>query len=145
MTTRRATPADADYIAERLQTCGQVWSDEAIVEAITSPNWIMVVDPPTGLFWVQLDEADKTIVHAGITISGSNVQSLGLYKAAFVEGAIRWPLWAILRAQLDPSRCSATALSGATQVARMPVVSTTASLTFYEKKRADVMKALGVK
>jgi hypothetical protein len=114
-------------------------------EATTSPNWIMVVDPPTGLFWVSLNEADKTIVHAGITISGSDAQTLALYKAAFVEGAIRWPKWAILRAQLDPSRCSAEALSGATQVARMPVVSTTASLTFYEKKRADVMKALGVK
>ena len=145
MTTRLATPADIDYIAERLATRRQVWSDEAMNEATTSPNWIMVVDPPTGLFWVQLDEADKTIVHAGITISGSDAQTLALYRATFKQVAIIWPQAAILRAQLDPSRCSATALSGATQVARMPVVSTTASLTFYEKKRADVMKALGIK
>jgi hypothetical protein len=145
MTARLATPADADYIAERLKTCGQVWSDEAMNEATTSSAWIMVIDPPTGLFWVQLNEADKTIVHAGITISGNDAQTLALYRATFKQVAIIWPQAAILRAQLDPSRCSATALSGATQVARMPVVSTTASLTFYEKKRADVMKALGIK
>jgi len=145
MTARLATLADTAYIAKRLATRGQVWSDECLKESVTSPAWIMIADPPTGLFWVQLNEADKTIVHAGITISGSDAQTLALYKAAFAEGAIRWPQWATLRAQLDPSRCSATALSGATQVAQMPVVSATANLTYYEKKRADVMKALGIK
>jgi len=145
VTARLATPADTAYIAKRLATRGQVWSDECLKESVTSPAWIMIADPPTGLFWVQLNEADKTIVHAGITISGNDAQTLALYRATFKQVAIIWPQAAILRAQLDPSRCSATALSGATQVARMPVVSTTASLTFYEKKRADVMKALGIK
>ena len=144
MTVRLATPADAAYIDERLHSCGQLWSDAAIKEAITSPNFITVVDPPTGLFWATLNEADPTVVSAGITISSSHAQTLGLYKAAVQRAKVIWPKAATLRAQLDPTTCSAEAMYGATQIVRMPQVSAGAKVNTYEINWAGLLKALEV-
>jgi len=146
MTARLAKPEDAAYIDERLRSRKQVWAPEAIAQAIVSDRYIMVVDPPLGFFWATVDETDKTLVHAGITISdGTDAQIKGLYKVALLRAKVVWPQWTDLDALIDPASCSADALRGATQVARMAVVGQIAQWQRYRATRAAIEKALGVR
>ena len=146
MTARLAKPEDAAYIDERLRSRKQVWAPEAIAQAIVSDRYIMVIDPPLGFFWATVDETDKTLVHAGITISdGTDAQIKGLYKAALLRAKVVWPQAKTLRALIDPAACSADAYRGATQLVGMPAVSQVERWQVYEIKWANLLTAVGVK
>lgn len=145
MTTRLANPGDAAYIDERLRSRKQLWAPEAIAQAIISARYIIVVDPPLGFFWAMLDEADPTLVHAGITISnGTDAQIKGLYKAALLRAKAIWPQTKTLRAKLDPTACSADAYRGATQIIGMPAVGQVDRWQVLEIKWANLLATVGV-
>lgn len=145
MTARLATEKDAAYIDERLQSRKQVWAPEAIAQAIVSDRYIMVVDSPLGFFWATLDENDKTLVHAGITISdNTDAQIKGLYKAALTQAAKVWPKWVNLDAMIDPASCGADAQRGATTIVGMTTASTVGRWQVLKRKRVDVEKAVGM-
>jgi len=146
MTARLAKPEDAAYIDERLRSRKQVWAPEAIARAIVSDRYIMVIDPPLGFFWATVDETDKTLVHAGITISdGTDAQIKGLYKAALLRAKVVWPQAKTLRALIDPATCSADAYRGATQLVGMPTVSQVDRWQVLEIKWANLLAAVGVR
>jgi len=143
---RLATIKDAAYIDERLRSRKQVWAWEAIENAITSERYIFVVDPPLGCFWATLDENDKTLVHAGITISdGTDAGIRALYKAALLRAKVVWPRATTLRALIDPAACAADAHRGATQIVGMPAVDQVDRWQVLEIKWAALLKAVGVK
>ena len=142
---RLAKPADAAYIKKLLDDRGQFRTPEAIIASIASSNEIWVVDPPLGLFWAYLDSEDRTLVHAGITFSGSVAQTKALYKVALLAAQVVWPQWTDLDALIDPTSCSAGAYQGATLVAGMTMVSQGERWQTFKRKRVDVEKAVGVR
>jgi len=142
---RLAKPEDAAYIKKLLDDQGQFRAPEAVAASIVSPNEIWVVDPPLGLFWAYLDSEDKTLVHAGITFSGSVAQTKALYKAALLQAKVVWPQAITLRALIDPLSCSANAYQGATQIARMVDVYQAERWHTFEIKWPDLLAAVGVR
>ena len=143
---RLATPPDAADIDRLLRSRKQVWAPEAIAQAIVSDRYIMVVNLPLGFFWATLDENDKTLVHAGITISdGTDAQIKGLYKAALLRAKVVWPQAAKLRVLDDPSICSAGAMRGITQIVGMPVVGQVDRWEVREIGWANLRAAVGVR
>jgi hypothetical protein len=143
--TRLATIKDAAYIDERLRSRSQSWAPEAITRAIVSDRYIWVVDPPLGCFWATLDETDKTLVHAGITISdGTDAQIRGLYKAALLRAKVVWPQAATLDAMANAS-CGADSIRAVTQIVGMAVVGQEGDWQRYRINWANLLAAVGVK
>ena len=141
MTARLALPDDAPYLKEKLPN----WGDEAIAEMIGGKRYMTVVDPPGGLIWVTYDEADPTLIHAGLTFCSSDAQAAAMYKLLIATNP--WPKWTRVRVGYDsaPGACDARAVQAATTVAKMPVVATTGTRKTLEITKAALLAALGVK
>jgi len=143
MTARLANLSDVDYIRRKLLSRGQNYADSAIQKMATSPRFLTVVAPPTGLFWLCQDEADLTLLHAGLTFSSGPAQTIEMLRLMLALNP--WPNWKLCRVQADPAVCSADAQQAITDVAKMSVVGQVGKAKVYEITKATLLKNLGVK
>jgi hypothetical protein len=143
MTARLATLDDLAYVISIAATIGQRYSPEWAKELLTDKRYVVVVDPPTGYFFVACDTPDETLVRAGFDIAASDAQLKALYKAALAEALVRWPQATVLESRIRPDSCQAGAISRATTIAKMSLVSTEPDGTrVYRITKANLVKAL---
>lgn len=142
MTVRLATAKDIAAIIRLAASIGQFYGESMALQLATDPDYITVVDLPTGLFYARLDKSNPGVVLACITVAASKRQVDGLYRAAVAEAVKRWPVQKMLKTYLWPN-CATLARAGVTTAGMSMSSRDAEGRESYELPWDSLLKALG--
>jgi hypothetical protein len=148
MSVRQATLIDADQVRKCAALSGENWSDEWVREILTSPEYIVVLDDPDGMFWVR--STDGWLVQCGphYGFAGATLARYPpVWAFTWKLAVARWPKFTTISALMNPVTCYAPGIvSAVTTTAKMAQVGITADskVPIYQVSRATFEKQIGV-